>query len=199
MYVSPPSKNPADYGLGIWGAVAMVAGTLVSQWIAGDGSGDVPDDTYYPQAKLGVVYCAGAWNVAALREAIENNPTDPAQAQISRYFVSGVSQRDAVKWARYGRPRTPLEQAGALVAAAHGGSDCKGGPESSAASGLISRMLEVERARQATPAGQVFDVVASGQGVLANVFGPLPAVVPGVNTGVLLAAAGALALFLLRK
>lgn len=184
---------PVDYGLGIWGTLAMIGGTTAAQWISGRGNGDIPDEIYYPEAKLGVVHCAGPWNIEALSRAIERSPAgDPVAAQIRPYFVSGVTQRGAEKWAQWGLPFTPTEQAGALVAEAHGGSDCQRGPDSTAASALIRRLLSADEERQRTFAGQA-------QGAVTAVARVLPEVIPGVSTPLLLAAAGAAAFLLWRR
>ena len=53
MYVANPT------GLGVWGQVALVAGSLVGGWIASDGGEDVPNEVYYPEAMLGITYCPG--------------------------------------------------------------------------------------------------------------------------------------------
>lgn len=187
---------PAHQGLGVWGAVAMfgaqVGSQLVGQWIAG-GEGDIPNDVYYPESKLGVLYCPGPWDGAQIRQAIESlRADDPIRAEIARYFVTGVSQRDADKWARYGVPRTPLEQAGALIAEAHGGSDCQTGSESTAASSLIRRILSIEEERRRAPARVAR---ASTQAVTQAL---TTEIVPGVPTPLLLAGA-ALLFFALRR
>ncbi len=147
MYAS--DRTSGQSGLGIWGQIAAIVGTYVAPKIADWAGGDdnVPDGIYHSQAKLGVIYCAGPWDVAVVREALENNPSHQIQLDVAQYFLTGVPSRDVEKWARYGQPRTALERAGAIVAEAHGGSDCNVGPEEGA-NALVSRILEVERARR---------------------------------------------------
>ena len=194
MYVANPTPPPE--GLGIWGQVAMVAGTLVGSWIASDKGEDVPNDIYYPEAKLGISYCPGPWDVQRVRAAIQILPAvSPLHGAISRYFVSGVSQRDADKWARYGLPRTPLEQAGALVAEAHGGSDCQGGEESTAASSLIGQIIAAADEERATAAGKARGAVQTVTGL----FQPAAGGASPLATPLLWGAVGLAAVLLLRR
>lgn len=202
MYVAEPRE-----GLGVWAQAALIGATLVSEWIRGDGHSDIPNDIYYPEAKVGIVHCAGPWNVESVEEALQHiSPSDPLIAEARQYFVSGVAQRDADKWARYGRPGTPLALAGGLVAEAHGGSDCQTGPPAAEASGIVRRILAREEARQADmararevaaaaaaraaqAAGSLVQGIASGQPVLTGV-------VPGGVSPLALALGGGVLLFL---